>query len=230
MLTDHGAAWRAPDAYLMTISQEAEDNLFTVSSEYGTVARVASERRVFAECRRQFAASLGSGRRFLMSFATPQSAGSGGLEELAGVETGRSSPDGGRRVGSARAVGEARPERFGVEVQRRDDVAIVRPRGELDVATVEALRAALDGIESAGRLVLDLRGLSFIDSTGLHLLMALHQRAQRDGFELSLLAPEAPVDRAIQLSGLDEALPFVSAGGAIDGKPGESTSGPQGRR
>ena len=149
---------------------------------------------------------------------------------MAGVETGRSSPDGGRRAGSARAVGEARPEPFGVEVQRRDDVAIVQPRGELDVATVEALRAALDGIESAGRLVLDLRGLSFIDSTGLHLLMALHRRAQRDGFELSLLAPEAPVDRAIQLSGLDEALPFVSAGDAIDGKPGESTSGPQGGR
>ena len=59
--------------------------------------------------------------------------------------------------------------------------------------------------------MLDLRNLSFIDSTGLHLLVALHQRAQRDAFELMLIAPPAPLDRAIRLCGLDEALPFVSA-------------------
>jgi len=74
-------------------------------------------------------------------------------------------------------------------VRRRDDVAIVPPRGELEVVTVDTLRAALDGIETAGRLVLDLRSLSFIDSTGLHLLVALHQRAHRDGFQLTLLDP-----------------------------------------
>ena len=80
----------------------------------------------------------------------------------------------------------------------------------LDAAIAETLSAALDGIESAGRLVLDLRGLSFIDSTGLHLLVALHQRAQRDGFQLTLLAPAAPIDRAIQVCGLDRTLPFVA--------------------
>ena len=112
-------------------------------------------------------------------------------------------------------------------MQQRDAVAIVQPRGELDLVTVETLRAALDGIESAERLVLDLRGLSFIDSTGLHLLVALHRRAQRDGFQLTLVAPAAPVDRAIQLCGLDQALPFVAA---ADAEAGESASGPQGDR
>ena len=73
--------------------------------------------------------------------------------------------------------------------------------------------------------MLDLRGLSFIDSTGLHLLVALHQRAQRDGFQLALVAPAAPADRAIQLSGLDKTLPFVAA---VDAEPGESASGPRG--
>jgi len=109
------------------------------------------------------------------------------------------------------ATGRATVEPFAVEVRRRDDVAIVQPRGELEVATVDTLRAALDGIEMAGRLVLDLRSLSFIDSTGLHLLVALHQRAHRDGFQLTLLAPEPPVGRAIQLCGLDQVLPFVAA-------------------
>jgi anti-sigma B factor antagonist len=99
---------------------------------------------------------------------------------------------------------------FAVEVQRRDDVVIVEPRGELDVATVETLGTALNDIRGARRLVLDLRGLSFIDSSGLHLLVALHQRAQRDGFQLALVAPAPPADRAIQVCGLGKTLPFVS--------------------
>ena len=143
------------------------------------------------------------GTRFPSSF---------GHAELTVVETKRPSSD---RV--------LRPlERFGVEVQRRDHVTIVQPHGELDLATVETLRStldaavaetlltALDGMEITARLVLDLRGLSFLDSTGLHLLAELDQRAQREGFQLSLLAPAAPADRAIRLSGLDQVLPFVA--------------------
>jgi anti-sigma B factor antagonist len=86
----------------------------------------------------------------------------------------------------------------------------VEPRSELDVATVDTLRAALYDIKGAGRLVLDLRGLSFIDSTGLHLLFALDQRAQHEGFHLALVAPAPPVDRAIHVRGLGKTLPFVS--------------------
>jgi anti-anti-sigma factor len=102
------------------------------------------------------------------------------------------------------------PQPFAVDVQQRDDVAIVRPHGELDLATVDTLGAALDGIETAPRLVLDLRGLSFIDSTGLRLMVALDQRARRDGFQLTLLAPAPPIDRAIQICGLDQTLPFAA--------------------
>jgi anti-anti-sigma regulatory factor len=83
---------------------------------------------------------------------------------------------------------------FAVEVQRREHVAIVQPHGELDLFTVRTLRR-----------------LTFIDSNGLHLLVALDQRAARYGFLLTLLAPAAPVDRTIQLAGLDRVLPFVEA-------------------
>jgi anti-anti-sigma factor len=115
-------------------------------------------------------------------------------------------------------------EPFAIEVQRREHVAIVQPRGELDLSTVQTLRSSLDaaivetldavrddGMETTARVVLDLRRLSFIDSNGLHLLVALDQRAARDGFLLTLLAPAAPVDRTIQLAGLDRVLPFVEA-------------------
>jgi len=126
-------------------------------------------------------------------------------------------------------------EPFAVEVRRRERVTIVQPRGELDLATAETLRsaldaaitetlsAALDGMENDARLVLDLRGLSFIDSTGLHLLVALDQRAQRDGFQLTLLAPAAPIDRAIHICGLYETLPFAVPVDDVDTEPGESS-------
>jgi anti-sigma B factor antagonist len=91
----------------------------------------------------------------------------------------------------------------------------VEPRGELDLATADALADALADLEGARQVSLDLRGLSFIDSTGLRLLVSLGHRAARDGFELSLVAPEPPADRPIQLCGLDKVLPFVaSANGA----------------
>ena len=144
------------------------------------------------------------------------------------MDTSRFSSDGRRRAGiaPATAVAALELEPFAIEVRRRDGLATVEPHGELDLATVETLRSALDGIQRAGRLVLDLRGLSFIDSTGLHLLTALHQRAQRDGFQLTLVAPAAPVDRLIQISGLDELLPFVAADDAVDPHPGESAGDP----
>ena len=113
-------------------------------------------------------------------------------------------------------------EPFAVEVQRREHVAIVQPHGELDLFTVQTLRSTLDavisetlgavrddGMETTARVVLDLRGLSFIDSTGLRLLVTLDQRAAREGFLLTLVAPPEPVDRTIQLCGLVQALPFV---------------------
>jgi anti-anti-sigma factor len=117
---------------------------------------------------------------------------------------------------SAAAFELARPQPFNVEVRRREDVAIVRPAGELDLATAATLQDALDSIKRARRLVLDLRGLSFLDSTGLRMLVVLHQRSLREGFQLTLVAPPAPADRALQLSGLHRALPFVTADADAD--------------
>ncbi|WP_053227109.1 STAS domain-containing protein [Solirubrobacter soli] len=159
----------------------------------------------------------------MLGFDRRKSAESGRPSEPTGVEA-ISSSNGASRTGSAAVV--ARPRPFLVEVQWRNDVAIVLPHGELDIATVETLQAALDGVERGGRLVLDLRGLSFIDSSGLHLLVALDRRAQRDGFPLRLVAPAAPAGKAIRVSGLDRALPFVAADDALDRDPSESPDSP----
>ena len=156
-----------------------------------------------------------------MTFIARESAApaSGEPRHLTLVETAR-------RDVSARAAEASELAPFAVEVQRRDHVAVVQPGGELDLATLEmlatavdaaiaeTLRATQDGMESPARLVLDLRGLTFIGSTGLHLLVELHRRSRREGFQLTLIAPLPPVDRAIQLCGLGDELPFVAA---VDG-------------
>jgi anti-sigma B factor antagonist len=174
-----------------------------------------------------------------MSFPASQSAASEHAVQLTVVETSRRSADDGMRRALSDRVGEISDlDPFAVEFQRRDHVTIVQPSGELDLATIETLRTALDaaiadtlhaalsGIETGARLVLDLRGLSFIDSNGLHLLVALDERAHRDGFQLTLLAPAAPIDRAIQVCGLDQVLPFV-APDALEHEPAKSASDPQ---
>ncbi len=161
-----------------------------------------------------------------MSFLARESAWDGA--RLTVVEPGRPPSDPASPALTARAAGVSHVEPFAVEVQRREHVAVVQPRGELDLATIdeleaavdgaitETLGAAVDGMEGHARVVLDLRGLSFIGSTGLHLLVALHRRSQSDGFQLTLLAPAAPVDKAIKLCGLDQALPFAAADDAVD--------------
>lgn len=170
--------------------------------------------------RRQWVQSLNlRDEGVLMSVATRSRRMRG--REASRLHTSRVSSCGRHRTGSARAVEVAGPQPFAVEVQRQSAVAIVRPRGELDLVTVETLRAALDGIVTTERLMLDLRSLSFIDSTGLQLLVALDQRARRDGLQLTVVAPAAPVDGAIQLCG------FAAA---VDAEPGESASGPRGDR
>ena len=169
-----------------------------------------------------------------MSFPAHQSPASGGPAQLTAVETSRPSADRVRRARSAPAADVSDLEPFAVEVQRREHVTIVQPRGELDLATAETLRstldaviaktlsAALDGMENGARLVLDLRGLSFIDSTGLHLLVALDRRARREGFRLALVAPDAPIDRPIRLCGLDKTLAFAPAVDAVKTDAGEA--------
>src|SRR4051794_30364968 len=81
---------------------------------------------------------------------------------------------------------ELAPLRVGVA--REDARVRVTVAGELDLATVDQLRTALERAEADAReLVIDLRGLEFLDSTGLGELMAAQRRAREAGRHLVLL-------------------------------------------
>jgi anti-anti-sigma factor len=90
---------------------------------------------------------------------------------------------------------------------------IVRAVGEVDLATVPELEAPLVEVLSSGftQIVVDLRAVTFMDSTGLHLLTAVWRRAQDGGVALSFdVDPQGPVQRVLELTGLAELLPLSS--------------------
>jgi anti-anti-sigma factor len=89
----------------------------------------------------------------------------------------------------------------------------VRALGELDLATVPILEAEVAQLREAGfrRLVLDLSGLGFIDSTGLRCIVALDADARRDGFSIALVAGPPAVQRVFELTGTTAQLPFIDA-------------------
>jgi anti-sigma B factor antagonist len=103
------------------------------------------------------------------------------------------------------------PDALVVEVEidgRRTSVAVV---GELDPATVPALeRVWLDHARRGSLVVLDLRALSFIDASGLALLLRIDADARRDGIELRLM-PSARVVRLLELCGIDTRFSYADA-------------------
>jgi anti-sigma B factor antagonist len=103
------------------------------------------------------------------------------------------------------------PPAFSVDVQPERDVVRVCPRGEIDMDTVGAVRAQLDELAGSGftRVVLDLRGTTFLDSTGLRLALDMHAASAADGWEFGIIAGPSNVQRAFATAGLSERLPFV---------------------
>ena len=105
---------------------------------------------------------------------------------------------------------------FGIDVRVDQGSVQFVPRGELDLATAPELeRRLLEKLRSGDgdTVVLDLRQLAFMDSTGVRTIVAAHQIAEDEGVELRLVRPsaESAVWRVIEISGIDTALGLVDA-------------------
>jgi anti-anti-sigma factor len=100
------------------------------------------------------------------------------------------------------------PDPFRCETGRDGDGAWVRPIGELDLDTAPLLEEQLAAARARGaaRLVLDLRGLTFMDSTGLRLVIRWDTAGREDGFEFAIVPGSEVVQRVFRLTGMDEYL------------------------
>jgi anti-anti-sigma factor len=88
--------------------------------------------------------------------------------------------------------------------------------GELDIASAPQVEEALARVEAGkpGLILVDLRGLEFMDSTGLRTLVGADARAREDGRRLAIVRGPEQVDRIFTVTRLNERLEIVDEPGA----------------
>jgi anti-anti-sigma factor len=86
--------------------------------------------------------------------------------------------------------------------------------GELDLATAPRVEEAVQVMlgRDVRNLTVDLGSLSFMDSSGLRLLIVLDARASSENWTLALTRPQESVRRLLQISGVERNLPFIEDG------------------
>jgi anti-anti-sigma factor len=110
---------------------------------------------------------------------------------------------------------------FSVDVDAHPGAVVVAPRGDVDLATVGEVRAACEAAD--GPLVLDLRRVKFLDTSGLRLVLELQRRAESRGTGFAVVQGAPRVQRLFEIAGLTHRLRFVGApeealaDGAADG-------------
>jgi anti-sigma B factor antagonist len=108
--------------------------------------------------------------------------------------------------------------RLEVETRTEDGVAVVTPRGELDVAGTPALEDALaEAAEAPGLagVVVDLSQLDFMDSSGLRAVVLADRRLREQGLRFALVRGGEPVHRVFELTRMTERLPWVQKPGDL---------------
>ena len=87
------------------------------------------------------------------------------------------------------------------------DGHILHIRGEIDAHSAPALGEAVSA--ASGSVELDLSAVGFVDSSGLRVLIEMHQMLDERGDVLTIANPTAPVQRMFELSAVDEYLNLV---------------------
>jgi anti-sigma B factor antagonist len=100
---------------------------------------------------------------------------------------------------------------FRLEVRRQGIATVIALSGELDLASSPALQEELDRAATSDTpmLIIDLRTLDFMDSTGLSVLVRAHQRIEEQGRQLAMVKGPQQVQRLLSLTGVADRLTLV---------------------
>ncbi|MGO9489619.1 MAG: STAS domain-containing protein [Solirubrobacteraceae bacterium] len=102
---------------------------------------------------------------------------------------------------------------FRVEKRAGWDTDVVAPVGELDASTVVMFEQAIAGSVQAGRrIMLDLAGLSFIDSCGLWAITTTFTSCRQRGIGFMLSPGPESIQQVFEVTGLYDVLPFLDPG------------------
>ena len=107
------------------------------------------------------------------------------------------------------------PSSLKIERNVQADTVRLSPVGELDLATVAQLEQEVMATVShdARDVVIDLSGLTFMDSSALRLFLMLNQRATDEGWRLGLVNPSEQVRSVLQITGAEQSLPLRDENG-----------------
>jgi anti-sigma B factor antagonist len=102
---------------------------------------------------------------------------------------------------------------FRVEVASKGDAAVISVSGELDLASSPALEQELERVANAKTplVIVDLRELEFMDSTGLSVLVKAQQRAAQNDQRFGLVNGSPQVQRLLSLTGVADRLVLAEA-------------------
>jgi anti-sigma B factor antagonist len=92
-----------------------------------------------------------------------------------------------------------------VSTWSQGDHSVVSVTGEIDLYTAPTLQSELMGAINGGqvRLVVDMSGVDFCDSTGINVLLAALRRAREQGGDLQLARPGSAIRKVLQVTGLE---------------------------
>lgn len=101
---------------------------------------------------------------------------------------------------------------FEIDIIRRGDALVLVVEGEIDIATAPLLEQHLTDAEATDTpvVIIDLDRVSFMDSTGLQVLVA-HTLSEAKGRRIRLTKGSPQVQRLFTVSGMLDHLPFVTA-------------------
>ena len=97
---------------------------------------------------------------------------------------------------------------FHVDVRSEDRAIVFAVAGELDLATSPTLEREIERVRDADvdLLIVDLRDLRFMDSTGLHALVKAHKQAHEAGRRFAVVQGGAQIERLLDLTGVGDLL------------------------
>jgi anti-sigma B factor antagonist len=102
------------------------------------------------------------------------------------------------------------PDILRVTVQQLDDARLIRAVGELDMSSTPTLRHELEAARHQSvTALLDMSDVTFIDSTGLHLLLEASRSTGRADWSFFIVRPSTAVERLIEISGTRDRLALV---------------------
>jgi anti-anti-sigma factor len=113
---------------------------------------------------------------------------------------------GGERTDGSKAADVS----LAVEVLPGETETVISLAGELDVSTASELRDTLERIDvQTGSLILDMRGLSFVDSTGIGCLFKLERRAADAGCIVVARSPQPQIHRVMEMTQLNRLIAIL---------------------